>query len=623
MSVINTLRDELRSVSWASVRTVFTLDLRSIALFRIALALLILADLVLRSADLTNFYTDGGVLPRRYWLELTHPLHASLHAASGELWWQLLLFVLAALSGAGLAIGYRSKLMAVLSFVLLTSLLNRNGLILQGGDQLLAVMSFWSLFLPLGARWSIDAALQPEHRTNPNVPRFDPQTVQAWFTIATIAIVFQVLFLYFFTALLKTGDAWRVRFDAAFYAISLQHFATPIAIWVRQFPWVLTVGTLYVLVVEFIAPLLVLAPFRWPWLRLIGLALLASLHVAFLLMLHIGLFPLIDFMSLSLLIPSVVWIWLARRTSNPRHEAIVLYYDEDCGFCLKMCLILREFLLPDTVKILQAQQYPAIFAVMDRENTWVVTDADGQRYIHWHAMAFLFCQRWPFKPLGWLMRLPPLMAIGNRVYGWVAVNRYIMSRITERWAPYRPLRLKRSLIGGGLALFFFVVVVIYNVSGLPDRAGLRTAFPFVEPAARVTRTDQRWDMFAPFPLTISLYPRIPGTLRNGDEVDVYALTSSEAGWVAPENMYSLYESYRWRKYMGRVFNHSNNTVRRSFGDYLCRTWNTPDRPRQQQLATLEVHFVKLRTNTAGTPKSSESSMVWRHWCYAEFAPKDA
>jgi len=47
---------------WA--RAVFTLDPRSLALFRILLALLVLVDLAQRSGDLSAFLTDRGVLPR-------------------------------------------------------------------------------------------------------------------------------------------------------------------------------------------------------------------------------------------------------------------------------------------------------------------------------------------------------------------------------------------------------------------------------------------------------------------------------------------------------------------------------------------------------------------------------
>jgi predicted DCC family thiol-disulfide oxidoreductase YuxK len=600
------------------LKTVFSIDLRSMALFRVCLALLLIWDLILRSFDMSDFYTDDGVLPRRFLVHLSHQWQLSLHAASGELWWQILLFVIAFVFALGLLVGYRSKLMAAASWFLLMSLINRNALILQGGDILLVVMCFWSLFLPIGARWSIDAALQPELRDNPNLQRFAANHKQPYFSMATVAVIFQVLYLYFFTALLKTGAAWRVRFDAAFYAVSLQHFATPIGVWMRQLPWLLKIATFGVLAVEFFAPILVLIPFGWPWTRVVGLLMLASLHVAFALMLHIGLFPFIDFMSLSLLIPSVAWVWLAGKRSNPRREAIILYYDEDCGFCLKMCLILREFLLPNSVKILQAQAYPDIHAIMEKENSWVVTDADGKPYVHWNAMQFLFSQSWPFKPLGWLMKLPSLLALGNRLYRKVADNRAAMGDFTSRWMPFRPINLRPTRVGQVLALFFFYVVTTYNISVQPGFSQYR--FKHVDYAAHIARIDQRWGMFVPFPLIYSMYPLVQGELRNGDSVNLYEATSSSDDWQPPESFYPLYESYRWRKFLSRVNSYKSHAIHRAYGDYLCRSWNRRDIPQAQQLATLEVKFDKFYTNTEDQPKKKKRDSTWQHWCFAEFAP---
>lgn len=599
------------------IRNSFAFDLRSIALFRILLGTLILIDLALRSVDINTFYTDSGVLPRHQWLDVIHRWYWSVHGASGELWWQLLLFFLAAVLALGLIVGYRSKLMAGGSFLLLVSLLNRNDLLLQGGDLLLVVMCFWSLFLPLGARYSVDAALRREHQATPNLATSGDTAANTYLSVATFAITLQILYLYFFTAVLKSGDAWTSRFDAAFYAVSLQHFVTPIGEWFRNFPGLLKLATGYVLSVEFIAPFLVLCPILWPRIRLIGLVLLASLHLAFLMMLHIGLFPLIDFMALSLLVPGSVWDWLRRRSVHTRQ--IVMHYDEDCGFCLKMCLILRSFLLPPQVIIQPAQHTAAIHDIMQRENSWVVTDASGKTYTHWYAMAFLFRQRWPFKPLGWLFSIPPFLQIGNLIYRWVANNRSFMGAVSAKVLPYRTLKLKPTFIGALVAAVFFYVVTAFNIYELPAVKG---AMPVhVERIARHFRINQRWDMFAPYPSTQSIYPIISGELRDGTVVDLYPYTSASDDWQAPQRMYELYPSYRWRKYLGRVKSHSNNTVRESLGSYYCRSWNDAGPPRPKQLATLEIKFVVAETRTDEQPKVSREQLVWSHWCYAEFANK--
>lgn len=600
---------------------IFTLDLRSIALFRVLLGVLLLCDLLLRSVDISEFYTDAGVLPREHLLAISNKWYWSLHAASGTLWWQVLLFTAAGIAAVALIVGYRSKVAALISFVLLASLLNRNGLILQGGDQLLVIMCFWSVFLPLGARYSFDASLLPQFQHDPNINVGRTDISQSYFSVATVAIVFQILYLYFFTAIMKTGDAWLVRFDAAFYAVSLQQFATPVAEWIKQFPTLLELATRYVIFVEFVGPLLVLCPFFWPWIRLTGLLLLASLHFAFLLMLHIGLFPLIDFMALSLLLPSAAWIVVKKRKATKpvqsRLNAIKLYYDKDCGFCLKMCLILRTFLLSRHTQILPAQHFPEIYPIMERENSWVVTDENNQPHIHWHAMVLLFSARTVFRPIAWIMSFPPFLWAGNKTYRWIADNRGLMGTLSTRFVPFRSLSVKPTVIGSLAAASLFYVVTSYNVYALPQ---VKKSTPaHIYQIAKTLRIDQRWDMFAPFPLTNSMYPLIPGQLRSGETTNLYPKTSDAPSWQRPNRYYSLYDGYRWRKYFGRLNSHKNNAVRRAFGSYLCTSWNNQSRPLQTQLATFEIFFVKHRTNTESRPKQETRHRAWRHWCYAEFA----
>jgi len=196
-------------------------------------------------------------------------------------------------------------------------------------------------------------------------------------------------------------------------------------------------------------------------------------------MLHIGLFPLIDFMSLSLLIPGALWAMFSNHRNQSKEtqqrNAIRLYYDEDCGFCLKMCLLLRMMLLSTDNKILPAQQHADIYALMEEHNSWVVTDSDNKHYLHWHAMAFLFKSRWPFKPLGWLMSCPPFIQIGNAVYRLIAKNRGLMGTLFTKCLPYRSVRIKPTITGSLLAAFIFYIVTSYNVHGLPQVVKARPA----------------------------------------------------------------------------------------------------------------------------------------------------
>jgi len=67
------------------IRELFQIDLRSLALFRMGLACVILADLIKRCLSLGAHYTDHGVLPRQAILQHVKGFHFSpFHMLGGE-----------------------------------------------------------------------------------------------------------------------------------------------------------------------------------------------------------------------------------------------------------------------------------------------------------------------------------------------------------------------------------------------------------------------------------------------------------------------------------------------------------------------------------------------------------
>src|SRR5688572_4596287 len=63
---------------------VFAIDLRSMAVMRVVIALILLADLINRSPAIRWFYTDNGVLPRAALAEkFSSPWTWSFHMMNG------------------------------------------------------------------------------------------------------------------------------------------------------------------------------------------------------------------------------------------------------------------------------------------------------------------------------------------------------------------------------------------------------------------------------------------------------------------------------------------------------------------------------------------------------------
>lgn len=290
-----------------SLRRVLSVDLRALAVFRVAIGGLLAMDVLVRMGDLRAHYTDFGVLPiGPYVDQLASALHISLHFASGTAGWQLFLFALTLLAGLCVMVGYRTRLATVAAWALVVSLHNRNPMVLNGGDVLLRMLYFWGMFLPLSERYSIDATLTA-----------DPcRAENAWFGGASAGLVLQVAVVYLCTALLKNGREWWPEGNATLYALGHQELATGFGRWLTHWPGLLRASTFIVYFLELGAAFLILCPFYNAWLRMVALVALAGMHLSFDISLRLGIFPWIDIASLIPLLPSAVCDWIAERCSR-------------------------------------------------------------------------------------------------------------------------------------------------------------------------------------------------------------------------------------------------------------------------------------------------------------------
>jgi hypothetical protein len=291
------------------VDVLFGIDLRSLAAIRIGAGLLILVDLAMRAPGLRAHYAEDGVLP----IETLLRLAPSVAALSPHVWAArsetalALLFALAAVFATALAAGYRTRLATIASWVLLTSLHKRNPVINHGGDQVLAMLLFWGMFLPLGARASLDAVLAPP-----------PRPARTWIrSTASAALLLQICFVYWFAVMQRTSPVWW-HGEALHYALNLDFFATPFAVWLREsaaLAPLLPLLTFATLAIEAFGPLLAFSPWRTALARLAAIALFAGMHAGFALFLHLGLFSIISVLSWVAFLPAEAWDTIARRSA--------------------------------------------------------------------------------------------------------------------------------------------------------------------------------------------------------------------------------------------------------------------------------------------------------------------
>lgn len=271
-------------------------DPRGLAALRIALGLLVVADLLVRSRDLVAHYTDAGVLPRAVLREVYGGLAplAWAHGLSGAAWFQGALFIVAGLLAVMLAVGYRSRLATALTFLLLVSLQARNPALLNAGDSLLRRLLLWGVLLPVGARWSLDA------RRGQTTHDGDGVLVG----LATAGLLVQVVMVYVVNAVLKLrGEAW-LSGDAIRIVFGLDHLTVGLGDVLAGHPELLEILGLFWLALLIAAPLLVVLT-GWPRAALV--AFFVASHLGMAVTMRLGLFPLISIAGLLPFLPPKVW----------------------------------------------------------------------------------------------------------------------------------------------------------------------------------------------------------------------------------------------------------------------------------------------------------------------------
>jgi hypothetical protein len=287
-------------------RDMFRVDLRSLAAFRIALALVILWDLLLRARDLEAHYTDAGVLPRTALIDnfLSLRPYISVHILHGSLFFQCLLFIVAGVCALALLAGYRTGAAAIACWFLTCSLHARNPLIVHGGDDLLRVLLFWSMFVPLGGRWSID-------RARATAVDCEADSVVSW---GTAGLLLQLCCMYVFSGVLKSHPSWRREGTAVYLALSLDQFATPLGRALLPYHGLLIVLTFCTLALEMGGPFVALFSYGSARLRFAVVTAFVLFHLGLGLCIELGIFPAVCIAGWLAFLPGAFWNGLEART---------------------------------------------------------------------------------------------------------------------------------------------------------------------------------------------------------------------------------------------------------------------------------------------------------------------
>ncbi len=550
----------------AKVVEVFEADLRSLAAFRIVLAVIVLVDLAVRAGNLSAHYTDEGVAPRALALAVLKRSQWSLNLMNGTAFFQALLFGIAALAALALLVGYRTRLMTVVVWVMVYSIQWRNPWLLNAGDALLRVLLFWAMFIPLGAYWSVDRA----RRT------VSGRLSMRFLSLGVVGLFLQIAFLYLFAAVLKSGPEWREQGTAIYYALSLDDLTTPVGSYLYQFPTLLKVLTIGTLGLEAFGPFLLFFPVLTGPVRTGAAMAFMGLQLGILVTMDFGLLSWLSALCMVCFFPS--WFW---DEALPKLRA---------AFPKRFNIAQR--LRPMAARLAHVHGLP----LRARLSAW---GSVGQPSLV-GITASMAADANAIRPGGHAARAsaPPRVETAARM-------------------GVEATRGQSSLGLNLLAAFFVLYVFGANLASV-------NAFTMPEPlrpVGHVFGINQGWRMFAPGPFKANMWYVIPGTLRDGRQIDLLLPVIhndphlfNEVSWEKPSNLADVFEDKSWRKYLTAMADKRANTERSYFARYICRMWNAAHAGAPSELMTLEIVRVIERTLPDYERGRPEREVLSEHSC---------
>ncbi|WP_437928188.1 HTTM domain-containing protein [Sorangium sp. So ce291] len=578
----------------------FTFDRRTLGFTRILLGFFLIGDLFRRSWAWSDMFADIGVLPNHVnlWRPQGSGNFSLVNAFStpGELW---VLWVVIFATYVCLLIGWKTKLMQVLSLVFVTSMNGRVLLIENGGYVVHNLLLLWTCFLPMGDRFSLDALLASMKRSrertaddlNDRTTIDDPLKPDSHVTVLGPVLLIQIAAIYFFNVVHKTGPAWK-NGTAIHYVLYVDRMVTPIVADVRDYApkFLILFMTKMVISFEAAIPVCLLSPVGRAWARRLTMVMMNVLHIGFGMTFVLGPFAWALCVMSTILFGREDWE-IAARTMRRVHRSRVVLYDPRSPGAVLACRVLKRM---DRFGLLTFE------ASSGAAHGLSVRRPDGALAAGAEALADIIAAI-PLGPaVAWALRLPLVrdavtaaMAAAHRR----SLGRALGVRIPERSEvapPPAPLRLwgRKGLV----ALREIGVLVMF--AGAVNQAAVelwviknRWKVPHPEETrvlAQKLRFLQGWFMFSPNPVMDDGTLVVDAVTVDGRHIDPFT--------GKPPNFDLLHAksfgyTQIWCDYFARIKLPANTTYRDAMKEYMYRYPERTGRP-EDALVSGDVYWVK-------------------------------
>ncbi len=596
-------------------------DRRTLGFLRICLGWFLITDVIRRGVDWEAMFGDTGVLPT--WIILNRPQSSGfslLHGfTSGPELWALWAVIFA--TYVCLFVGYRTKVAQILSLVFVTSMNGRVLLIENGGYVVHNLLLLWTVFLPLGDRFSVDAMLASMRRKrertaadlNDRSGLLEDFRLKPFYSLVGIAFCLQIAAIYYFNVVHKTGPAWKKDFTAVHYVMYVDRMVNPLIGEVREYVpglmWRAMTAT--VVFAEAALPFCVLLPklIVWDldvrlWLRRFAIVLMNFLHIGFGSTFVLGPF------AWALCVMSIVLFcyedWeIAIKAMRKRAREVTVVFDPRSGATLFACRILARLDRFSLIGFEEAAEKGAPLTVLTR---------DGEALTGRRALGAI-TRALPIGPaFGWIFdgRVAPLGRLGDALLAAERTGR--LSRFFGLGQAPRPAvetpPLRYRLRWGSATLrellcFAFLVAALNQglvelwatkkpwaafIKSVNEKTGgqLNQQPEFTRTLTHKMRFLQGWFMFSPNPVMDDGTIVVDAITVDGRHVDPF--------WGEPPNFdllnaKSFAYNQIWSDYFNRIHMAGNKQFRDAAVDYMRRLPERTGNP-NDKLVSGEVYWVR-------------------------------
>ncbi len=594
-----------------------TFDRRVLGFTRLMLGFYLIMDLCHRGAWWKEMYSTEGILPNN--VNLFRPqawgaftvFNAFSSPFELQVLWGFMLVVFVCLF-----LGYKTKLMQLLSVVLVTGMNGRVLLVENGGYVVQNLLLMWTCFLPLGDRFSLDAMLASMKRRreasadelNDRSDVLTPHQLSPHVTVMGFILMIQLAAIYFFNVVHKTGPNWK-NGTAVHYVLYVDRMATPLVATLRDYVpnWAIIFMTKTAMGFEAGIPVALLSPLGRVWAKRLAIFMINSLHIAFGVTFCLGPFAWACSIFSTLLFSAEDWELFNETMRRPHRARTVVFKPSSPGAML-VCRILKRLDHFELLTFEEGEPGPLGLAVV-RE--------DGKKIVRGAAFAEMTAAL-PLGPLyAWIFRAPITGAIVDAICASIekrdaSGDLGLVPR--PSFTDDGPSPLRR---GGRKAL---VVVrelgAVIMFAGAINQAMVelwvinrRVKVPqpeYLRVLAHKARYLQGWFMFSPDPVMVDGTVVVDAITVDGRHVDPFSIHSRP--WTLREPNFdllhakSLWLTQAWGDYFNRIHLPGYSGYREAMKDYLLALPKRTGRA-EDALVSGEVFWVSDQNPRWGSTES--------------------